>query len=138
MGRSLQELSELGYTNEAGHCADYCLRMARLWEDQPLLKFKGQFLPRHWGRIANKPGNAPPFENDGHGLTTVFLYKLWQRLPNRDEWLRSRWVDVKASGDWILWQFDHPEISGAANGVLHTTGECAGAGRRSIYADYVW
>ena len=137
MGRSLQELAELGYTDEGVHCADYSLRMARLWEEQPSLKYMGQSLPRHWGRVANKPAKAPPFENDGHGLTTMFLYKLWQRLPNRDEWLRSRWVDVKAAGDWILWQFDHPEISGAANGVLHTTGECAPGSGYSIYADYV-
>jgi hypothetical protein len=137
MGRSLQELAELGYMNEALHCADYCLRTARLWEDQASLKFEGQFLPRHWGRIANKPGNAAPFENDGHGLTTMFLYKLWQRAPNRDAWLRSRWVDVKAAGDWILWQFDHPEISGSANGVLHTTGESAPGSGHSVYADYV-
>jgi hypothetical protein len=44
---------------------------------------------------------------------------------------------VKASGDWILWQFDHSEISGATNGVLHTTGECATMDGYSVYADYV-
>ncbi|MBU6410701.1 MAG: hypothetical protein KGR98_09960, partial [Verrucomicrobia bacterium] len=137
MGRSLQELTLLGYTNDAARCADYCLRTARLWEEQPSLKFKGQSLPRHWGRIANKPQNAPPFENDGHGLVTMFLYKLWQRLPDRDDWLRARWPDVKAAGDWILWQFAHPEISGATNGILHTTGECAGGDGYSVYADYV-
>jgi hypothetical protein len=134
MGRSLQELTVLDYTNDAGRCADYCLRTARLWEEQPL--FKGMLLPRHWGRIANKPKNAPPFENDGQGLVTMFLYKLWQRLPDRDQWLRSRWPDVKGAGDWILWQFDHPEISGATNGVLHTTGECAAMDGYSVYADY--
>lgn len=137
MGRSLQELAEFGYTYEVARSADYCLRTARLWEKDPSLKFKGETLPRHWGRIANKPGSAEPFENDGHGLVTMSLYKLWQRLPNRELWLRSRWGDVKATGDWILWQFDHPGISGAANGVLHTTGESAGGGKRSLYADYV-
>ncbi len=136
MGRSLQELTELGYTNDAMRCADYCLRTARLWEEEPSLKFKGQILPPHWGRIANQPGKAPPFENDGHGLVTMFIYKLWQRIPGRDQWLRARWPDVKAAGDWILWQFDHPEISGATNGVLHTTGECAPGSGHSIYADY--
>lgn len=133
MGRSLQELTELGYTNDARLCADYCLRTARLWED---IKYKGQVLPPHWGRIANRPQNAPPFENDGHGLVSLFLYKLWQRLPDRDDWLRARWPDVQAAGDWILWQFDHPEISGATNGVLHTTGESAAGNGYSVYADY--
>ena len=137
MGRSLQELTVLGYTNEAVRCADYCLRAARLWEETPSLSIKGEVIPRHWGRVANKPSITTSFENDGHGLVTMFLYKFWQRLPDRDGWLRSRWPDVKATGDWILWQFDHPEISGAANGVLHTTGESAGGDGYSVYADYV-
>ena len=137
MGRSLQELTELGYTNETTRSADYCLRMARLWEERSSLKVDGEFLPRHWGRVANRPDPAVPFENDGHGMVTLSLYKLWQRLPNRDEWLRSHWVDVKAAGDWILWQFDHPEISKATDGVLYTTGESAAGKGNSVYADYV-
>jgi hypothetical protein len=137
MGRSLQELAEFGYTNEVARCADYSLRMARLWEEDPTLKINGVVIPRHWCRMINQPIKDQCYENDGHALTTLSLYKLWQRLPNRDEWLRSRWVDVKGAGDWILWQFDHPEISGAVNGVLHTTGESAAGGERSLYADYV-
>ena len=135
MGRSLQELTELGYTNEALRCADYCLRMANLWEN-PGLKYRGEILLPHWSRVANRPKNAPPFENDGHGLVSMFLYKLWQRLPDRDDWLRARWPDVKNAGDWVVWQLDHPEISGAMNGVLHTTGECAGGNGYSVYGDY--
>ena len=136
MGRSLEELTELGYAKDTMNCGDYCLRMARLWEEQPSLKIGGGFFPRHWSRIANKPDKAIPFENDGHALVTLFLYKLWQRLPNRNEWLRSRWADVKGAGDWILWQFDHPEISGANDGVLHTTGESAAWDGYSVYPDY--
>ena len=66
----------------------------------------------------------------------MFLYRLWQRLPNRDEWLRARWPDVKAAGDWVLWQFDHPEISGASNDVLFTTSEAAAMVGYSVYPDY--
>jgi hypothetical protein len=161
MGRSLQELSSLNYTNEALRCADYCLRTANLWEDpsnafhgQPLgphyehqaqafpiatnaaASISGIILPPHWGRIANKPQGWCVFENDGHGLTAMFLYRLWQRLPDRDEWLRARWPDVKAAGDWVLWQFDHPEISGATNGILFTTSEAANMIGNSVYPDY--
>lgn len=137
MGRSLQELTELGYTNDALRCANYCLRMARLWERPPAPKIDGHFYPPHWSRVANAPQNAPPYENDGQGLVNVFLYKLWQRLPDRNDWLRTHWPDIKDAGDWILWQFDHPEISGSTNGVLHTTGECAGGNGYSVYADAV-
>jgi hypothetical protein len=135
MGRSLQELTILGYTNDALRCADYCLRMAKLWEN-PALKYKGQTLLPHWSRVANRPQNSPPFENDGHGMVSLFLYKLWQRLPDRDDWLRARWPDIKDAGDWVVWQLDHPEISRATNGVLHTTGECAGGNGYSVYGDY--
>lgn len=135
MGRSLQELTELGYTNDALRCADYCLRMANLWTN-PATAYHGHILLPHWSRVANRPQNAPPFENDGHGLVTMFLYKLWQRLPDRDDWLRARWPDIKNAGNWIVWQLDHPEISGATNCVLHTTGECAHGNGYSVYGDY--
>lgn len=134
MGRSLQEISALGYTNAAARCAAWSLKMARLYATDPSLKYKGVFLPPHWGDLANHPRN-PSFENDGQGLTMMFLYKLWQRLPDRDAWLRAHWPDVQATGDWILWQFAHPDISGATNGVLHTTGESANGSGYAVYPD---
>ncbi|HEV2319894.1 MAG TPA: hypothetical protein VGV18_09100 [Verrucomicrobiae bacterium] len=132
MGRSLQEITVLNFTNKAERCADWSLKMARLFETRPSLKYKGVILPRHWGSLANRPGN-PSFENDGQGLMSMFIYKLWQRLPYRDAWLRARWPDIQGLGDWILWQFAHPEISGATNGLLHTTGE---SGNGDGYAPY--
>ena len=137
MGRSLQELTELGYTNDALRCADYCFRSAQLWEESPAPKYHGHFYPPHWGRVANRPHDAPPYENDGHGLTATFIYELWQRLPDRDEWLRAHWPDVQAAGDWILWQFAHPEISGATNGILYTTSESSAMRGYSVYPDCV-
>ncbi|MGH7943071.1 MAG: hypothetical protein ACREFR_18580, partial [Limisphaerales bacterium] len=134
MGRSLQEVTALGYTNEGERCADWCLKVARLYTMEPSLKYKGVFLPPHWGDLANHPRN-PSFENDGQGLTIMFMYKLWQRLPDRDAWLRDHWQDVQAAGDWILWQLAHPEISGATNGVLRTTGESGDGNGYAIYPD---
>lgn len=157
MGRSLQELTSLGFIDEAKRCADYCLRTSRLWEDpanawhgQPLAPHSEHLakafpmtkidppiiLPPHWGRIANKPQGWCVFENDGHGLTSMFLYRLWQHLPDRDAWLRARWPDVKAAGDWVLWQFDHPKLSGATRGILFTTSESASMIGNSVYPDY--
>lgn len=137
LGRSLQELTELGFLSKTSHTGDYALRSSRVWEENPSLKYHGESLPPHWSRIIDRPDPSLPFENDGHGLIAVFLYKLWQRVPDRDAWLRSHWTDVKAAGDWIPWQFDHPEISGAANGVLYTTGESAAGKGYSVYADSV-
>lgn len=129
LGRELQELTELGYLDEARRCAAFCFRVSRIWGDEP----------HHWGQVINRAGKGGSYENDGHGLISVYIYKLWQRLPDRDVWLRQNWTDVKAAGDWIDWQFTHPELSGATD-VLRTTGEAAGGPRssgNSIYADAV-
>jgi hypothetical protein len=137
LGRSLQELTELGYFDQASKTAEYSLRDSRLWTENPKLTYKGRQLPPHWSRVINSPDPSLPFENDGHGLISLFIYKLWQRTPDRDAWLRSHWTDVKAAGYWILWQFDHPEISGAADGVLYTTGESAAGKGYSVYPDAI-
>jgi hypothetical protein len=136
MGRSLQEIADLGYTGAVMRCVDYSLRMARSYATDPALKFNGLSLPPHWGSLVNQPAN-PSFENDGQGLTILAMYRLWLRMPDREEWLRARWPDVKASGDWILWQFAHPDISGAVDAVLHTTGESANGDGHSVYPDAV-
>lgn len=134
MGRSLQEITALGFTNQAERCADWSLKMTHLFETRPSLRYKGVVLPPHWGDLANAPRN-PSFENDGQGLMTLFIYKLWQRLPNRNSWLHAHWPDVQGLGDWILWQFAHPNISGATNGLLHTTGESANGNGYAEYPD---
>jgi hypothetical protein len=136
MGRSLQEVTMLGFTNATLRCADYCLAKARLWETEPSLRIKGQPVPPHWSMFANRPDRGS-YENDGQGLTTLFIYKVWQWLPDRDTWLRDHWPEIRGEGDWILWQFAHPEISGATNGLLRTTGESAANGGHSVYPDCI-
>lgn len=129
LGRSLQEIVSLGYLSPAERVADYCFRKALLW--------KGLGFPPHWCRIINIPSlKEGNFENDGHGLISLFIYKLWQRLPDREEWLRKHWQDVEYAGDWIIWQFQNPDKSGATD-VLLTDSECAGGVGRSVYADYI-
>lgn len=136
MGRSLGELAQLGDLSAAERCADHDLRIARRYATDPALRYKGVQLPPHWSMVANNP-RANSFENDGQGLMILFLYKLWQREPDREAWLRTRWPDIKAAGDWILWQFAHPEISGAKDGLLHTTGESANGDGYSVYPDAI-
>jgi hypothetical protein len=137
LGRTMQELTELGFLAKTTPTADFAFRSARTWAQSPALKYNGTSLPPHWNRVINHPDFAQPFENDGHGLIALFIYKLWQRVPNRDAWLRARWPDVKAAGDWIPWQFDHADITGAKGGVLYTTGESAAGKGYSVYPDAV-
>jgi len=147
MGRAIQELIALGKLDDAKRCADYSFDKANLWttRNDDLVKIDGQKIPPHWCRNITDPrttNNMGCFENDGHGLTMLFIYNLWRRLPDgeRKQWLEDRWVDVKAAGDWIEWQFDHPQLSKAKNGILFADSECAfGYGNTtqgySVYAD---
>jgi len=114
MSRSLENLVAFGYLDKAMRCADYSLKQARIWEElSDNLKVNGHCIPRHLCRVLQLPNpDQGYFENDGHGLFMIFIYNLWRHLPNRDEWLRSRWEDVEGLGDWIVWQLEHPEISG--------------------------
>jgi hypothetical protein len=137
MGRTFQELTELGFLSKTEPGADFAFRSARSWLQNPSLNYKGVQLPPHWNRVINRPDFAQPFENDGHGLIALFIYKLWQRMPDRDAWLRAHWTDVKYAGDWIPWQFDHADVTGAKDGVLYTTGESAAGKGYSVYPDAV-
>lgn len=142
MGRSLGELVALGYLDKAKRCADYSMRAAHVWEDgsADYLLLNGQRLPRHICRVLQFPNTAVgcgAFENDGHGLTSLFIHNLWKRLPDRDAWLRPRWSDVRGLGDWVVWQLAHPEISKATD-VLWSDSEGSGwdAGTgSSVYCD---
>jgi len=73
--------------------------MARLWEEDSALRISGEVIPRHWSRVINKPNKSHPYENNEHGLISMFLYKLCQRIPDRNKWLCARWPDVKVADD---------------------------------------
>lgn len=137
MGRSLGELCAYGYLEEGKRCAEYTLAKARVWEQRPELRFDGTVLPRHICRVLQYPSTDMGqgcFENDGQGLTSLFVYNLWRRLPDRDEWLKAHWDDVQGLGDWVVWQFANPKVSGAKE-VLRTDSECAAGVGYSVYAD---
>ena len=162
LGRSLQEITELGFVKQANPVADYCFREARLWAQEPSLVYKGAQLwkpdegawgagsrepslppggiqlPPHWCRIINMPSphlGQGVFENDAQGLIMLFTYKLWQREPHPNAWMHKHWKDILAAGNWIGWQLDHPAISGSDDGVLQTDSECAGGIGHAKYAD---
>lgn len=140
LGRTLNELIALGYLDKAKLCADWCLKMAKVWEkgDSPTLLLNGKRLPRHIHRVLQIPGSAVGmgcFENDGHGLTSLFIYNLWRRLPDREEWLRPRWRDIKGLGDWVVWQLENRDQSKATD-VLWSDSEASGWDATTGYSVY--
>ena len=163
MGRTMQELTELGFLRRADRVADFCFREARRWAKEPQLRFKGARcsfwnfnpssplwnqlrpkgredvqLPPHWCRVINIPNptrGAGVFENDAQGMIMLFTYKLWQRQAHPNTWMHRHWKDILAAGNWIGWQLDHPSISGSRDGVLMTDSECANGAGQAKYAD---
>lgn len=142
VGIALCQMLALGYDEKALKNAEWDFRMARVWEEKPH-QLKGKTIPAHWCRVLT---DSPfyntyteltgCFENDGHGLTAVFIYNLWRRQPQREAWLKANWEDVKKAAEFIIWQFENPEVFGTTD-VLRTDSECAPGIRTSIYADYV-
>lgn len=149
LGRALQELVALGYLEEGRRTAKFCIEMARAWEgdispkhvieSEDQLYLNGVRLPVHWNRRILRPDTRPhqgAFDNDSHGLTMLFMYQLWRRLPEAREWLEANAADLTKHGDWIQWQFDHPETSGAKDLVLQTDSESSAGTGFSIYPDF--
>lgn len=148
VGREVQEYLGFGFYEKAGKCVDYCFRQARLWESKKdELTMDGVPLPGHWCRNIANPvvgKHLGAFENDGHGMIMLTVHSFWRKMPRgeRDQWLKERWDDVKMAAEWIQWQFDNPEVSGARDGVLRTDSEAnysifTGIGwGYTIYADY--
>ena len=148
IGREVPEYLAFGFYDKTKKCVDYCFRQARLWENKKNdLKVKGVPLPGHWCRNIAKPmvgKTMGAFENDGHGMIMLTVHSLWRKLPKeeKNKWLEERWDDVKMAADWIDWQFENPEVSGATNDVLLTDSEAnfsifTGIGYGyTIYADY--
>jgi len=157
MGRAVMELTYLGLIDKGLLNADYSILQGRIWEEGKLPEMQlfsdphpvlvvGPFtindqpIPYHWCRCLNIPSAGPKnfgcFDNDSHGLTMMEMYVLWKRLPSRDEWLKERWEYLAKAADWIKWQYDNPELSGATETRIQTDSESSHGKGFSIYPDY--
>ena len=147
-GRALQEFLAFGYQEETSVCMDWCFEQARLWDapENDHLRWNGVRIPAHWSRNLAYPvvgEHLGVFENDGHGMLMLVAYNVWRRLQpdERENWTRRWWDDIVDAAEWIIWQFENPEVFGTGD-VLRTDSECnymigVGLGYGySIYADY--
>jgi len=129
VGREVQEILAFGLYEKSIKCVDYSFKQARLWESKKdELKIDGVPLPGHWCRNIARPSvgkSQGAFENDGHGMIMLTVHSVWRKIPEgeRDQWLEERWDDVKMAANWIEWQFENPEVSGARDDVLRTDSE---------------
>jgi hypothetical protein len=129
LGRTVSELIRLGRGEHAMACADWIFGMIRHWEDADAPLLRGKYkLPRHVQRILQRyetEVGCGCFENDGQALVTLLVWEIWHRLPGGAEWAKSHTDDIRALGDWYVWQFEHPELSGATD-ILWSDSESSG------------
>ena len=143
LGRTAAELVRFGRGEHAKACAEWVFSMIRHWEDEDAPLWRDAFrLPRHVQRILQRYETRVGhgcFENDGHALITLFVWEIWRRLPDGGEWVKSHIDDIRALGNWYVWQFEHPELSGATD-ILWSDSEASGWDNRvgaSFYVEIV-
>ncbi|UCH36187.1 MAG: hypothetical protein JSV65_07490 [Armatimonadota bacterium] len=144
LGRVLQELTELGYEDDAQACARWCDEWLQWFPQQfPRIHVNDRPVPGHWVRIINHPewtqttGTPAGFgnlENDGHGLIMLFQYRTWLHAGRRPDYVLAKWAAIREAAEYVCWLLDHPDISRAHDDVLFSDSEGGGM-QASIYCD---
>lgn len=148
--RAILTLNGFGDLAEAEHACHFGNRWLMYYPEQKLT-IKGVPIPGHFSVIINKPliystilvpqanwptrytkeefgegyQNLGNQETDGHGLMMLANYNVWKNLGSHKEWVLENWRYLREAAEWILWCFDHPELSFAQDGLLYGETEAA-------------
>jgi len=58
-------------------------------------------------------------ETDGHGLMMMANHKVWVNSGKNPQWVHDNWKYINEAARWIVWCYDHPELSFVKNGLLY-------------------
>lgn len=156
--RALMSLSALGYSEEAERGIAYGNRLMMYFPENGLT-FQGHPIPGHCPVVMNRPlfysevltnigwpteytkerfgadhqklGNQ---ETDGHGLMMMANHRIWRRASDPEAWLNAHWSEICEGAKWIMWCFEHPEISLVRDGLLYAESE-AGMSAYTLYCN---
>lgn len=81
-----------------------------------------QYTPERFGDECGNLGNQ---ETDGHGLMMMANYASWAAAGKDPAYVRENWNYIRECVKWILWCFDHPELSFVQNDLLYGETEAA-------------
>ena len=81
-----------------------------------------QYTPERFGEECGNLGNQ---ETDGHGLMMMANFAAWCAHGRSGEYVRDHWGYIKEGAAWILWCFNHPELSFVQNDLLYGETEAA-------------
>lgn len=81
-----------------------------------------QYTPERFGAECGNLGNQ---ETDGHGLMMMANYTAWCAEGKNPDWVCKSWEYICEGARWILWCFDHPELSFVKEDLLYGETEAA-------------
>ncbi len=70
-------------------------------------------------------GNLGNQETDGHGLMMMANYVAWKASGASPSYVAENWSYLCEGVSWIIWCFEHPELSFAQNNLLYGETEAA-------------
>lgn len=147
-GRAIMTLNSYGYPGLGEKSVIFANKEMMYFREKGLT-LNGVQIPGHYTVIVNKPlvystfltevagwftrytkqafgdeyQNMGNQETDGHGLMMIANYNIWRNLGMDKKWVEDNWRELKEAADFILWCFEHPRLSFAANGLLYAESE---------------
>ncbi len=64
-------------------------------------------------------------ETDGHGLMMMAHCATWRALGGDPAWVRKNWTYIQEMAEWIVWSYEHPELSFVEDDLLYGETEAA-------------
>ncbi len=81
-----------------------------------------RYTPERFGEECGNLGNQ---ETDGHGLMMMGNYTAWAAAGKRADYVRENWDYIRECVRWIIWCFEHPDLSFMENDLLYGETEAA-------------
>lgn len=88
----------------------------------PTAHWPTRYTEEEFGEGYQNLGNQ---ETDGHGLMMMANYNVWINLGRQSDWVNKNWTYIEEAAEWIVWCFEHPDISFVQNNLLYGETEAA-------------
>ena len=76
-------------------------------------------------RFGEECGNLGNQETDGHGLMMMGTFAAWAAAGKDPAYVRENWDYIRECVKWIIWCFDHPDLSFMKDDLLYGETEAA-------------
>jgi len=81
-----------------------------------------KYTKKRFGEEYENLGNQ---ETDGHGLMMMANWCTWKNSGADADYIQANWKYINEAAEWIVWCFDHPELSFVKDGLLYGETEAA-------------